>query len=536
MSRPALPAPSAAPGEVLVRVEAAVALEAPRDVARDRYAHRRRLRKLAFFLLREGPVLTARKWRAQALQGHIQRARRVVVAWGRRAVDGAWVAAVGPQPDAGLDVMAFPGEGVRAATNEAEARALQERCAGWLRTHPETVRAVHVHSGWSGRAFPLPAEAWGGAGAGREAPAAAREPQPPARLTRPMVRAAGTSHAGNGRYDLFLVGAGAYPCAYVLPYLTGRRALVMDLNPRAASEVGARYGFGAWTTSLEVLCEELARSAAPALVVAGYHESHLPTAEAALAANPATRVLLEKPPATTRSQVERLIQLRADPRRFIEIGYNRRHIPWVRHMKSLLGAEAGPTAITCSVREIRLPPWHWYLWPTQGTRVVGNLCHWLDLGVHLVGMPHVEVRVEAHPVPGAPDVAEAARVEVAFADGSTLTVLADDQGDGARGVEERIEVRRGALRIAVHDFLRWEEERHRRRDVRRRVRRDKGHAAMYRDFERRLATPGATPFYPDADLEPSCRLMLDAAEAAWAVCLREPAAGGGPAGARSCSA
>jgi predicted dehydrogenase len=524
---------------VLVRVEASVALPRPEDVARDRYPHRRRLRKLAFFLLREGPALTARKMRAQRLQARIQGARRVVVAVGRRADVGDWVAAVGPQPDAGLDVMAFPADGVRPAADEAEARALQARCAAWLAARPEVLRAVHVHAGWSGRAFPLPEDAWGGSGPGREDPAAGRGPGRPAHTTRPVVRPVGAGRVAKGGYDLFLAGAGAYPCAYALPHLTGRRAMVLDLNPRTAAEVGAHYGFGAWTASLGSLCEELARSPAPALVVAGYHDSHLPTAVAALAANPATHVFLEKPPVASQAQLERLMALRSDPHHFIEIGYNRRHIPWIREVRSLLRGELGPTAVTCAIREIPLPPWHWYFWPTQGTRVTGNLCHWLDLGVYLVGSRHAGVRVEAQAVPGAPDAAEAVRVDVAFTDGSSLTLRADDQGDGSRGVEERIEVRRGAVRITVDDFLRWEEERGGRRRVRHRLRRDKGHAAMYRDFERRLSSPGATPFYPNEDLGPSCRIVLEAAEQAAGYVgllpsIPPPDAGAGRAGAPSC--
>jgi predicted dehydrogenase len=140
---------------------------------------------------------------------------------------------------------------------------------------------------------------------------------------------------------------------------------------------------------------------------------------------------------------------------------------------------------------LKLPPTHWYLWPNQGTRVTGNVCHWLDLAYHLIGVTPLEMTLA--------QTGDTVTLAVKFEDGSLATIVATDHGDDLPGVTERIEVRGGGTTMVVDDFRRLEVSSAAGRSVRRRLRRDKGHAAMYEDLRRRWLAD-ASPAYPTEDL------------------------------------
>ncbi len=59
--------------------------------------------------------------------------------------------------------------------------------------------------------------------------------------------------------------------------------------------------------------------------------------------------------------------------------------------KAMLSCCNGPLTMTCIVKELRLPKSHWYYWSTQGTRIAGNLCHWIDLGAYCIKQRPVSV-------------------------------------------------------------------------------------------------------------------------------------------------
>jgi hypothetical protein len=104
-------------------------------------------------------------------------------------------------------------------------------------------------------------------------------------------------------------------------------------------------------------------------------------------------------------------------------------------------------------------------------------------------------------------------IVVRFDGGSRLTIVATDQGNPLRGVQEMIDIRRGDLTITIDDFLCLRVQNNGRHKVYRRLKRDKGHKAMYQEFVKNLADEGR-PTYPDADLNATSRLYLGLADAA----------------------
>jgi predicted dehydrogenase len=297
-----------------------------------------------------------------------------------------------------------------------------------------------------------------------------------------------------------VLGAGDYTRTEIVPALRRARLslyAVANREPQIAAMVGRKFGFAMATTDSERAIAELP---SPGLVViATAHDSHTQLTCSALKAG--HRVFLEKPPTVTAEDVHRLAAaMRAYPGS-VEIGFNRRYHPLVRKARSRLRQESGPTTISCVVKELRFEPDHWYFWPNQGTRITGNLCHWIDLAAYLLEGSPLPVSVALSPrVPGsAPESDEERVLTVTFDDGSLLTVLATTRGDDIRGVQERMDIRRGRASITIEDLwklriLSGGIERYARTGFR-----DKAHTAMYRESLRRIVADKPS-VYPVRDM------------------------------------
>ncbi len=304
----------------------------------------------------------------------------------------------------------------------------------------------------------------------------------------------------SSKMQVALLGSGDYARTEIIPALRDAGLTlhaVANREPQIAVMVAREYGFAVATSDAREAIAELSR---PGLViVATAHDSHAQLASAAASAG--HRVFLEKPPAVTHADVELLIEALSARPGVIEIGFNRRYHPLILKTRSRLQQEKGPTSITCTIKEISLQPDHWYFWPNQGTRITGNLCHWIDLAIFLLGTRHLPTSITLSPrVSGPGSVIDEERVlTVNFEDGSLLTILASSRGDDIRGVQEQIEIRRGRTTILLDDL--WKMRvRHGGMDrLSRTLFRDKAHSRMYRaSLQRFLQNEPAV--YPSRDI------------------------------------
>jgi predicted dehydrogenase len=508
-----MPPPVAAEGETLVQVTTYAPIKVPARAREHRFAFENQVAKLLFFLWHEGVRLTVDKVRASFLQRAISRERHVVFAVGRLAEGNAPVVAIGPQDCPDAEIQSFPRDLVFALAPGQDAAALYARAHDRLVAEPDRLAQLFHYSPYSGvpagvaidalvRAGPPDAAADDtGRGGFREVSFSASE-------------ASSTRDGAAGRNEVFLVGAGAYACAYVLPALSGLTLnTVVDLNPALAALMSERFKFRHRDTAAARAFERLIGAAEPIVILAGYHSTHAEHAAMAVAANPEARVLIEKPPALDLAQAARLIALR-EAGAHVEIGYNRRFAPMTVAARQEIADADGPTNVTCIVKELRIPDSHWYYWPTQGTRILGNAGHWVDLGLSFIDAEPVSLVVTSAERSIAGDEISMA---VLFDDGSRLTIVATKLGNGLRGVQEFIEIRRGDVTVRIDDFLAMRTERAGRRKVRRRRLRDKGHAAMYRAFVEDVAA-GRRPAYSNRAILTTTRILAAAADAA----VRQP--------------
>jgi len=522
-----LPPPVPAADEAVIVTTKVVTVPLARADAPEPTFSLANIRKVLFFVLREGVPLTVAKIRAILAKRKLTDDRALVIVLGLTL--GADPAAARPMLALGgqdcpqAEQLCFPQTLTMTAESADALEALVPAVLAWCAAHPSEAAALRGMSRYSGRPPGVTLDVV--LAEGRRLLDAGARPGPwtaeavrfddaasstPAPVVRPL---------GGKRSALFLAGAGTYPCAYALPAFS-RAGIpfdtVIEINPARAALVAKKFGFANADTDAARGLRHLADYEAPLLVVATYHSTHMEIADLALSINPATRILLEKPPVATMDQLRRLERHRRDGA-YVEIGYNRRHIPMTAEAHDMLAAESGPTTITCIAKIPRIPPTHWYFWPAQRSRVTGNACHWLDIGRYFIKAPPERLTLvgpdggpSGHPDTG--DANDPISIVVSYADGSRLTVVVTDCGNSLRGVQEFIELRRGETTVTIDDFVRMRVQAGARQSFRHKLLRDKGHERMYRRFVENVRD-GRGVDYPDGDLTTTSTQYLLASEA-----------------------
>lgn len=324
----------------------------------------------------------------------------------------------------------------------------------------------------------------------------------------PSVAAERRVSAGGPSRGVIAVGAGDYMRAQVIPAVqrTGAQLhTVVDLEPHLAELARKKFGF-AW--AMTDWREAIAQDEPDVAIVATYHDSHAQIAAAALCQG--KKVLVEKPPAVCKADLALLLEACRAPGSFLEVGFNRRFAAFSRKAKELLTQAPGPTTILCIVKEVEIPELHWYRWPKEGTRITGNICHWIDLAVYLIDSATQPVEmVLTGPGDAHPD--EERGLNILFGDGSSATIIATSRGDSALGVQELIEIRRADMTIRIDDFRQMTATRAGRTVYHRRGLRDKGHETMYRESIARMKN-NEPPLYTIRDLQLTTMLTISATE------------------------
>jgi len=285
---------------------------------------------------------------------------------------------------------------------------------------------------------------------------------------------------------LGVVGAGSFARSVLLPRLRGLdvelRGVATASGP-SAQQTASRFGFTFATTDWRQVLEEC-----DAVLIATRHNLHATVAAAALRAGKA--VFLEKPMALAEPELADLLDAWRHSGQVLQVGFNRRFAPSYRWLKD---AVRGPRVMSYRVNAGAVAPDSWVLDPELGGgRVIGEVCHMVDLLFDLAGAP-VE-SVYAQPGSAGDDVV----LSLGFEDGSIGTIIYASGGDRALP-KERLEIL-GAGRAAVlDDFLRAQVHAgaHSRKFGGRWATQDKGHAAELAAFIEAVRKGELSPVDPE---------------------------------------
>ena len=296
-----------------------------------------------------------------------------------------------------------------------------------------------------------------------------------------------------------LLGAGVFARGTLIPALKASRETtlvgVCTATGAHAHHAAKKFGFRYSTTD----DAELIRNRdVNTLVIATRHHLHARQTLAAL--REGKHVFCEKPlslsEAELRSIVRSYLGIAAVHRPALMVGFNRRFAPMILRMKSFLAPISEPLALHYRVNAGCLPPDHWVNDPEQGGgRILGEVCHFVDLLMFIAGSPIVGV--EAHAVGSSARYSgDNILISLSFANGSEGTISYLASGDRSFS-KERLEVFGGGAVAALEDFRRLELIRNgRKQAIRSRWRQDKGHRSEWAAFARSVTEPAtaAIPF------------------------------------------
>ena len=295
-----------------------------------------------------------------------------------------------------------------------------------------------------------------------------------------------------------MVGAGAFATGTLIPALLKQSVIaligVCTSSGASGQRVGAKFGFQYCTTDPQRIVDD---PEVDTVVIATPHHLHASQVSGALDAG--KRVFVEKPLALSESE------LRAVARRLVTahepgsamlpsdamlmVGYNRRFAPMALRLKEFFGGSSDPLLMRYRVNAGALPSGHWTAnRRLGGGRVIGEVCHFVDLLTYLVGA--LPTFVYARSMGDAAGASENVIASLEFADGSLGEITYVTTGDTAFG-KERLEVYGGGRSAVLDDFRRLELIANGRRKVQT-SRQDKGHVAEWQAFAKGVTT-GAPP-------------------------------------------
>lgn len=247
-----------------------------------------------------------------------------------------------------------------------------------------------------------------------------------------------------------LIGCGNYAFSNICYYLKKQRGSFLratyDVERSRARSLceafGGAYAAADWRS---ILTDEHVQL----VFVASNHFTHAEYAIECLEAG--KHVHIEKPHVVTEDQLERLLTaMRRHPSRKVFLGFNRPKGRLFRALQKVLQAEGGPLMINWFIGGHAIPEGHWYFDEKEGGRVLGNLCHWSDLTLHLVGMDKAFpcTIVPATPAGSTSDFV----VSMIFADKSCGCITFSAKGHTFEGVRETLNVHKGDVLATLEDF------------------------------------------------------------------------------------
>ena len=300
-----------------------------------------------------------------------------------------------------------------------------------------------------------------------------------------------TGKAPAGRCVLGVIGAGNFARTVLLPQL--KKIESVDLHTlvtkRGVSANHSQDTFG----FLHSETDEAAILDNPdinAVLITTPHSSHASLTACALEAG--KNVLVEKPLALDREQLNTVIRARLKSDAFMQIGFNRRFAPLSVQARNRLESAGGTKYVLLRVNAGQLPEDSWQNVVEEGNgRILGEVCHFVDLARFLVGDEIKTVQAAAASVTNR--ACDDLTVSLNFANGSLATIAYTAQGDTAYS-KELVEAFAGGTVVNINDFRGMTVTADGRESKEgKSLEQDKGHAAELKAFADAVAAGGPPP-------------------------------------------
>jgi len=189
-----------------------------------------------------------------------------------------------------------------------------------------------------------------------------------------------------------LVGCGQHAFSSIAYYLTvctdSRIKFALDIDDKASSSLA--YSYGAVDVHDDYYPNKFGVDLPELIYISSNHASH--TDYAIEYIKHGCDVFIEKPVSINLEQLDRLSSVVDASQCRVYVGYNRPHSEAVNLIRKHTESQDMPFTLSCFVSGHFIPEDHWYRKSSEGTRVVANLGHWIDLFVFVLfwsrDLPH----------------------------------------------------------------------------------------------------------------------------------------------------
>ncbi len=236
-----------------------------------------------------------------------------------------------------------------------------------------------------------------------------------------------------------VIGAGDYLRAMLLPQFQNAGAEFHSIATAcgvSAHDVGNKFGFARAVSDADAVINDPKIN----LVVIGTrHDLHAELARRALERG--RHVFVEKPLALCDEDLDRLLEVAANSNGRLIVGFNRRFSPLAARAKDFFAGRLAPLSFVYRVNAGRVPKGHWTQDPREGGgRIVGEVCHFIDLLQYWTEAPPVSVFAETI-ASGNQEIVndDSVFITVRFADSSNGCIAYLAEGDRALP-KERVEI------------------------------------------------------------------------------------------------
>jgi polar amino acid transport system substrate-binding protein len=246
-----------------------------------------------------------------------------------------------------------------------------------------------------------------------------------------------------------LIGAGDYAKSMLLPNFKAGAAEFQSIATASgvtARAVGEQYGFRFCVSGADEVIND---PEVNLVVIATRPGSHGDLTRRALESG--KHVFVEKPLAVNDQELEDVLNAAAAAGELM-VGFNRRFSPSARAAQEFIKGRQTPLSISYRVNAGRMSPNHWVQDPSEGGRIIGEVCHFVDFVHFLTGSLTTRVFAESIASSNAEVTDEdSVFITLRLADGSHASIAYLAEGDKALP-KERIEIFGGGRSFVIDDF------------------------------------------------------------------------------------
>jgi polar amino acid transport system substrate-binding protein len=248
------------------------------------------------------------------------------------------------------------------------------------------------------------------------------------------------------------IGAGSFAQSYLIPNFRAVGSLdsVVTRNGINSKNVAAKFGFNKAVSEPSAILDNKDINT---VFIATQHDTHAQYVIESLKAGKA--IFVEKPLALNISELKNIIQTYQESRNaVVMVGFNRRFADLSVIAKKEFKSIGEPLVMNFRVNAGFIPKDHWTQTSAGGGRIIGEVCHFIDLMQFFTGAEPVRVFAESIEASSSRiKNDDNVSVSVKFSDGSVGNLVYVANGDKALP-KERLEIFGGNIAFVIDDFTR----------------------------------------------------------------------------------